>query len=361
LKPTLDARPGRVEIADLPILGISGWSGSGKTTLIEAALPLLLGRGLRVAVVKHDAHRIEVDRAGKDSDRLFQAGADVLLQGPSQEFYRLHGDGRDGLPDVLRRLCRRYDLVLVEGRKTMPLPKVWLLGDGEDAPPEDVPEIIATLPRGEGRLGLFVDILTGRLQDQWLRPPVLGCVLIGGKSRRMGAPKHLIQQDGRTWLERTTALLREVTDVVVVAGAGPIPDALSGLTRLHDAPDAEGPMAGLLSAMRWAPYATWLVTACDLPDLTPDALRWLLSTRAPGVWATLPKLEDASRVEPLLAHYDFRFGPLVESRAACGGFRLQDLASVGHVISPPPPPDVADAWRNVNTEDELAGRKGGGV
>lgn len=344
---------GRFVITDFPILGISGWSGSGKTTLIEGALPLLRERGLRVAVVKHDAHRVEVDRPGKDSDRLFEAGADVLLQGPRQEFFRVHGDRRGDLSEALRSLCRRYDLVLVEGRKTMPLPKVWLLGDGEDGPPDDVPEIIAALPRGEGRLDVFMNILESRLAEQWLKPPVFGCVLIGGKSRRMGTPKHLIRQDGQTWLVRAAELLGQVAGEVVIAGAGLVPDALSGLVRLHDVPDAEGPMAGILAAMRWAPSASWLVVACDLPDLTAAALQWLLSTRGPGVWATLPKLEGSSKVEPLLAHYDFRARVLLERRAARGDFRLGGIASEGKVISPPPPADLASAWRNVNTEAEL--------
>jgi len=337
----------------LPILGISGWSGSGKTTLIEEALPLLRDRGLDVAVVKHDARRVEIDRPGKDSDRFFQAGADVLLQGPQQEFFRMHGDRRDDLAGALRSLCQRYDLVLVEGRKTMPLPKVWLLGDGEDSPPDDVPEIIATLPRGTGRLDAFMPILNERLQQQWLAAPVFGCVLIGGKSHRMGTPKHLIEKNGETWLERTAGLLRQVTQEVVIAGAGAIPDAASDLVRLHDIPGADGPMAGILAAIRWAPFATWLVAACDLPDLSADALRWLLSTRAPGVWATIPKLEGRPHAEPLLAHYDFRAQPLLERRAARGNFRLNDVASERKVITPSPPPDLESAWRNVNTETDL--------
>ncbi len=340
--------------AGLPILGVSGWSGSGKTTLIEEALPLLRRRGLDVAVVKHDAHRVEVDRPGKDSDRLFQAGADVLLQSPQQEFFRMHGDGRDDLMDVLRSLCRRYDLVLVEGRKTMPLPKVWLLGDDEDGPPDDVSEIIATLPRGTGRLDAFMPILNERLHEQWLAAPVFGCVLIGGKSRRMGTPKHLLEKNGRTWLERTVEQVRQVAGEVVIAGAGELPESVSDSIRLHDVPDAQGPMAGLLAAMRWAPEATWLVAACDQPDVSADALRWLLASRSPGVWATLPRVRADGPPEPLLAHYDFRSHAVLERAAARGDFGLVKIAQCGKAISPEVPASIADAWRDVDTAAELA-------
>ena len=57
----------------LPVLGVCGWSGSGKTTLIEAILPAFRAKGLKIAVIKHDVHGLDIDRPGKDSDRLFRA------------------------------------------------------------------------------------------------------------------------------------------------------------------------------------------------------------------------------------------------------------------------------------------------
>ena len=54
-----------------PVLAVCGFSGSGKTTLLESVVGELSRRGLSVGVVKHDAHGIQIDRPGKDSDRLF--------------------------------------------------------------------------------------------------------------------------------------------------------------------------------------------------------------------------------------------------------------------------------------------------
>ena len=59
----------------IPAIAIAAYSGTGKTTLIERLLPALRSRGLRVAVVKHDGHRFDIDREGKDSWRFTQAGA----------------------------------------------------------------------------------------------------------------------------------------------------------------------------------------------------------------------------------------------------------------------------------------------
>ena len=338
----------------LPILGICGWSGSGKTTLIEQVTPKLAEKGLKVAVIKHDAHGIDIDRPGKDSDRLYRAGADVLLRGPAQEFFRVHRTEGSDLTGSLASLADRYDLVLVEGHKGTPLPKVWLLGDDQAEPPADVAKVAAVLSRDADRPAALLSLLDDFLTEQWLKTPVFGCVLIGGKSSRMGAPKHLLQGNGRTWLERTAELLGGICESVVIAGGGVVPEAAACYPRLVDVPDAKGPMSGILSAMRWAPHASWIVAACDLPGLTAEALDWLLATRRPGVWATAPKLADAPDVEPLLAHYDFRCQRLLQRQADGGNFRLADVASHPKVITPIVPEDLRAAWRNANAPADLA-------
>ena len=123
--------------------------------------------------------------------------------------------------------------------------------------------------------------------------------------------------------------------------------------RLADVPDARGPLAGLLAAMRWAPHASWLVAACNMHNLSPDAITWLLSTRRPGAWATVPKLPASTRAQPLLAHYDFRVRALIGRQVAAANFRASTIADHPMVISPPPPADLAAAWQNVNRPEDL--------
>jgi molybdopterin-guanine dinucleotide biosynthesis protein MobB len=60
-----------------PSFSVIAWSGTGKTTFLERLIPELKRRGLRVAVVKHDAHGFDMDREDKDTGRLSAAGADV--------------------------------------------------------------------------------------------------------------------------------------------------------------------------------------------------------------------------------------------------------------------------------------------
>ena len=335
----------------LPILGICGWSGSGKTTLIEQVVPGLLAGGLKVAVLKHDAHGLDVDRPGKDSDRFFNTGADVLAQGPGQTFFRAHHDGVE-LAELLAPLTARYDLLLVEGHKHSAIPKIWLLSDDGAAPPTEAGKPLVVLSRNADRPATVKPLIDKFLTDRLAAEPLMGCVLIGGKSARMGRAKHLIETDGRTWLARTIEYLEQATSAVVISGAGDVPDELGAYPRLPDAADAAGPMSGLLSMMRWAPRASWLVAACDMPDLTPEAIGWLVSTRAPGKWATMPKVGEKG-VEPLLAYYNFRFRTLLETQAAANNYRLNDLAKNPEVATPPVPPELASAWRNANSPGDL--------
>ncbi|WP_204351285.1 molybdopterin-guanine dinucleotide biosynthesis protein MobB, partial [Serratia marcescens] len=51
----------------LPLLGITAWSGTGKTTLLKKLIPLLRNRNIRVGMIKHTHHDMDVDQPGKDS------------------------------------------------------------------------------------------------------------------------------------------------------------------------------------------------------------------------------------------------------------------------------------------------------
>jgi len=334
-----------------PALAICGRSGAGKTTALERLVAELRSEGLLVAVVKHGVHPLSLDVEGKDSDRLFRAGATVHLTTPDEAFARTRSP--EPLIATLRALCERHDLVLLEGHKAAPLPKVWLLSEGEEAPPPEVTNVVATLPGGEGRYSALRETVEAWLRDQWAATPLLGCVLIGGKSTRMGQPKHLLPAPGGSWLEHLVGVMTKVCDRVVVAGDGEVPPGLAQTVRLADAPDLDGPMAGMVAAMRWAPRASWLFAPCDVPLLDEEALRWLLAMRRPGVWAVMPMLAGKPHPEPLLAHYDFRARHLLEDLAAGGDFCPARICTHHHVLTPTPPSDLARAWHNVNRRDEL--------
>jgi molybdopterin-guanine dinucleotide biosynthesis protein B len=120
-----------------PIVSVVGRSDSGKTTFLEKLIPALKARGLRVAVVKHDSHGFEMDRPGKDTWRLRQAGADaVMISAPNQMALIRSGLEREASLDELATLVGdSVDLVLTEGYKAGNKPKVEVsrrvISDGE--------------------------------------------------------------------------------------------------------------------------------------------------------------------------------------------------------------------------------------
>ena len=335
----------------LPILGICGFSGSGKTTLIVGLLNHLEQRGLKIAVVKHSSSSLQLDKAGKDSDRFYQAGAHVYLSNDRQSFVRYRSDNSLSFTYQLLELARLYDLVLVEGYKKTPIFKVWLLGEGEEQQPAGCTQVVSVLRRDNHRVASLLSLLDDWLPKVWRSPLVYGALLIGGQSSRMGRPKHLISHNGKRWMDVALEKLDVVCDRIVVAGRGELPQHRD-LERLPDPPGIKGPMAGIIAALRWNPWAVWLVMACDLPEVDVRALQWLLEMRQPGKWAVLPTI-DGQRPEPLLACYDFRIQRALEEMVAVGNDRPSSLAEHSKVALLPPPADLLGSWRNVNYPEEV--------
>lgn len=110
----------------MKVFGLAGYSGAGKTTLLEALIPRFTGRGLSVSLIKHTHHNFDVDRPGKDSYRHREAGASEVMLVCDQRWaimHELRGKPEPGFEEQLARLSP-CDLVLVEGFKYTPIPKL---------------------------------------------------------------------------------------------------------------------------------------------------------------------------------------------------------------------------------------------
>jgi len=112
------------------IVSVVGHANTGKTTLIAGIISSLAARGFRVAAVKHAAHGYEIDNRGKDSWKFFQAGASqVVVVGPESLTVHTRHD-TEPTPVELAGLLKDVDLVLVEGFKSQPGPKIEVLRQG---------------------------------------------------------------------------------------------------------------------------------------------------------------------------------------------------------------------------------------
>ncbi len=121
----------------MKVFGIAGYSGSGKTTLLERLIPQLTGRGFKVSVIKHAHHGFDIDRPGKDSYRHREAGANEVLLACGDRWALMHerrDEAEPTLADLLGRLAP-CDLVLVEGFKQEPVPKLEVHRPANGKPP----------------------------------------------------------------------------------------------------------------------------------------------------------------------------------------------------------------------------------
>ncbi|THB70510.1 MAG: molybdenum cofactor guanylyltransferase [Desulfobulbaceae bacterium] len=184
--------------------------------------------------------------------------------------------------------------------------------------------------------------------------PVYGAVLIGGKSSRMGRPKHLLAAPGgRTWLERSYRILADCVDHVVVSGSGVLPKSLEGLQIIADLPHIPGPLGGIAALLNSNRAVSWLVVACDMPYITEEAIKWVLAQRRTGSKAVIPRNAATEMDEPLFAWYDSSCRSLIDEMIAEGEYRPRCISSFDKVHRAAIPESLQVCWQNVNDPTSL--------
>lgn len=142
----------------IPMISFIGPSGVGKTTLLEKLLPLLRGKGLRTAVIKHHHRDFEIDKPGKDSWRFAQAGAAaVAISGPKKFALVRPLEGELALKEIVGSLGE-IDLVITEGYKKERYPKIQLFRRGFPsmllAPSREIIATVSDFPLGPADPGV---------------------------------------------------------------------------------------------------------------------------------------------------------------------------------------------------------------
>jgi molybdenum cofactor guanylyltransferase len=187
--------------------------------------------------------------------------------------------------------------------------------------------------------------------------PLHGLVLAGGRSVRMGTDKAaLIHPEGRPLARRTLDLLSMECSKVVISlrHDQELPPMILESPHVSIVRDpegsSEGPLAGILSAMRSAPVADWLVLACDLPRLDVETLHQLVSAKHPDEVFLSYRSEFDGLPEPLCAYYAAEALPIIEQYQA-EGVRCPRKILIRHKcrLLDPVTPRALD---NANTPDD---------
>lgn len=191
---------------------------------------------------------------------------------------------------------------------------------------------------------------------------LVGAVLTGGASRRMGRDKAVIQIEGVRMVDRVAAALAAAGCSNVVAVG---PRQLAGdLAHIDDLYPGEGPLGGVLTAMAsvasvasMGSVGSWLcVVACDLPWLDVDSIDALHRAATSGAAAGQNAAEvdvvvaRTDRIEPLCALWNPRCRDAVQQAFDSGQRSVLEVFKALHVIEVPV---RSLALRNVNTPEDL--------
>jgi len=192
-----------------------------------------------------------------------------------------------------------------------------------------------------------------RISTVAVNESIHGLLLTGGRSRRLGSDKALLLNDGETQLSRAVGLLRELLPAVFVSVR---PDQADDAERsrypqIVDRYEDMGPVAGILSAMDRDADKSWLVLACDLPNVDAATISFLIENVSEHDPFTAFASSADGLPEPLCAIYQPAAADIVRRFAAEGVIcpRKMMIRSATHLLEQPNP----SALENVNTPEDL--------
>jgi molybdopterin-guanine dinucleotide biosynthesis protein A len=185
-----------------------------------------------------------------------------------------------------------------------------------------------------------------------LMTDAIGVVLAGGRGRRIGGDKAIVELEGRALIHYVLEALHEVCeDVVVTAKRGTILPSLAGAADLWIEPDEPThPLCGVEHALRMAAGRPILAVAVDLPLIDAGTLRAIASADASGVAVVAPLVHG--RLQPLCALWLPRALPGLDEAVRTGARATAVAEELGvRAVDGLDP----DAFYNVNAPEDLLG------
>ncbi|HPO49514.1 MAG TPA: molybdenum cofactor guanylyltransferase [Spirochaetota bacterium] len=151
-------------------------------------------------------------------------------------------------------------------------------------------------------------------------------ILNGGKSKRMGAPKSMFIYRGIPLIEYIYNIVKEINNNVVILGESEIPESMTKLKRLKDAP-YPGPIAAVLSAYDYK-KCDWFFIATDMYQTDIEMTNEILSLRKKSKYGVIPYREDIKKYEPFFAYYKSNLLKMIKETACDEVYSLQRILSI---------------------------------
>lgn len=294
-------------------MAVCGIKNSGKTTYTEGVIRVLKLMGYKVAAFKHDAHDFEPDVPGTDSWRFGQAGADSVII-YSGERYMITQKTKETNPGDMLPFVQDHDIVIIEGGKQSPYPKIALVREGiatepftreallavatntsykdPAVPTLDQDDFVAGAALIAGKAGAPRNLI-GKLFGS-------AAILGGGQSSRMGFDKKLLQSGGQSLLENIAERLSGRFDDVFVVSNDPLPEGVE-LEAVPDKIKGMGPPSGFHAALSRSRSRYVFLIACDMPHTDNDYIDLMM--------AKLSQRDGSSGYDALLTRQGDFFEP----------------------------------------------------
>ncbi|QQG28523.1 molybdopterin-guanine dinucleotide biosynthesis protein B [Pectobacterium carotovorum] len=169
-----------------PLLAITAYSGTGKTTLLKHVIPLLTHHGVRVGLIKHTHHQMDIDTPGKDSYELRKAGAAQTIVASSQRWALMTETPDQEEPNIYHLAGKMdastLDLVLVEGFKYERIAKIALFRQSLGRELSDLIDEYVIAIAADGEIDTMLPVLdinqpeqVATFIHQWLKNNNLQC------------------------------------------------------------------------------------------------------------------------------------------------------------------------------------------
>ena len=287
---------------------------------------------------------------GKDTARLLDAGASAVF------WLRVHSDRlADGVRALLDRLPKDVPVVCEGNRlRTAVEPGLFVVVHkrGSDRMKPSCRSVWsladAAIPSDDGRPAVRAEAF-GLQDGRWtFRRRATAVVLAGGRSRRMGRDKALLEVDGRPLIQRIVDRLRPHFERVVVSADDAAKYAFLDLEVIPDQDPDQGPMMAIASTLLRSPHDLNFYVPCDLPDIPLRLMARLLRHGRTGGGADIVvPITPKGRYEPLFAVYRKTALPVIERHLAAGERKIIQVYEDCSTVTVPL--QGAAGLENVNT------------
>jgi molybdopterin-guanine dinucleotide biosynthesis protein A len=269
----------------IPIIHIVGKKRSGKTDLMLGLIGSLSAKGYEIVAVRHSSHEHAVDKEGTDTSRYKQAGArGTALVTASETNLFIPTKDWDEKVSVLEDAFCGADLVLMEGGIKNGEHKIEVVKEGENLLCRDDEGLMAVVGDSSICEGVTcfstkdTEGISDLIEGSFLVPIISAAVMAGGKSKRLGQNKALMQINGITVVDSVLNTVSPYVQKVMIITNTPEEYSLLDIEIAKDVRPGFGPLSGIHSALSFASSEYVLVVSCDIPLVGSKQIEQLVSS-----------------------------------------------------------------------------------